>query len=239
YQLCLNSLTQDHEGMLVRPPNPFLVKCLLVAVVAGEIDLEMFSQLRQKHPSITVDNQVIEPSVLVSKTADLDYIKFTWNHMTDLEFKQRVKEEKTIKKADFIHILQVLYYVKDPDATISFFQSLLSQTGKLLITLVSGTTGREILWRKYKRQLATYPGQYISMDDIKGMLDSKGISYRSYQMPSYLDISECFVEGNETAPVEMKEGVLEMLRHPDCSAETDGKIIFNNSIEALVLDPLP
>ena len=45
--------------------------------------------------------------VLVSKTADLDYIKFTWNHMTDLEFKQRVKEEKTIKKADFIHILQV------------------------------------------------------------------------------------------------------------------------------------
>jgi hypothetical protein len=45
--------------------------------------------------------------VLVSKTADLDYIKFTWNHMTDLEFKQRVKEEKMIKKADFIHILQV------------------------------------------------------------------------------------------------------------------------------------
>ena len=94
------------------------------------------------------------------------------------------------------------------------------------------------------------------MDDVKGMLDSKGISYRSYQMPSYLDISECFVEGNangellldflllvedfsRTAPIEMKEGVLEMLRHPDCSAETDGKIIFNNSIEALVLDPLP
>ena len=35
---------------------------LLVAVVAGDIDLEMFSQLRQKHPSVTVDNQVIEPS---------------------------------------------------------------------------------------------------------------------------------------------------------------------------------
>ena len=45
--------------------------------------------------------------VLVSKTPDLDYIKFTWNHMTDVEFKQRVKEDKTIEKADFIHILHV------------------------------------------------------------------------------------------------------------------------------------
>lgn len=33
-----------------------------VVVVAGEIDLEMFSQLRLKHPSITVDNHVVEPS---------------------------------------------------------------------------------------------------------------------------------------------------------------------------------
>ncbi|CAL8389315.1 unnamed protein product [Gadus morhua 'NCC'] len=33
-----------------------------VGSAGGEIDLEMFSQLRQKHPSITVDNQVIEPS---------------------------------------------------------------------------------------------------------------------------------------------------------------------------------
>lgn len=33
---------------------------------------------------------------------------------------------------------QMLYYVKDPGATISFFQSLLDKNGKLLIILVSG-----------------------------------------------------------------------------------------------------
>lgn len=33
----------------------------------------------------------------------------------------------------------MLYYVKDPEATVSFFQSLLSVNGKLLIILVSGT----------------------------------------------------------------------------------------------------
>ena len=32
----------------------------------------------------------------------------------------------------------MLYYVKDPGATISFFHSLLSKNGKLLIILVSG-----------------------------------------------------------------------------------------------------
>ena len=88
------------------------------------------------------------------------------------------------------------------------------------------------------------------------MLDSKGIGYRSYQVPAFLDISECFVEGNANgellvdfllqvedfsrmAPAELKAEVMELLRHPDCSVETDGKILFNNSIEALVLDPLP
>lgn len=31
-------------------------------VPVGEIDLEMLSQLRLKHPGVTVDNEVVEPS---------------------------------------------------------------------------------------------------------------------------------------------------------------------------------
>jgi len=33
----------------------------------------------------------------------------------------------------------MLYYVKDPEATVSFFRNLLEKDGKLLIILVSGT----------------------------------------------------------------------------------------------------
>lgn len=33
---------------------------------------------------------------------------------------------------------QMLYYVKDPEATVSFFRSLLHKDGKLLVILVSG-----------------------------------------------------------------------------------------------------
>lgn len=31
-------------------------------VFVGEIDLEMLSKLHQKHPGVTVDNEVVEPS---------------------------------------------------------------------------------------------------------------------------------------------------------------------------------
>ena len=33
-----------------------------VLVPVGEIDLEMFSELCLKHPGVTVDNEVVEPS---------------------------------------------------------------------------------------------------------------------------------------------------------------------------------
>ncbi|CAL8320411.1 unnamed protein product [Merluccius merluccius] len=232
---------------------------------AGEIDLEMFSQLRQKYPSITVDTHVVEPSsqqihnykVLVSKRKDLDYIKFTWNKVTASEFEQQWKENKMSKKADFIHMIQMLYYVKDPDATISFFQSLLHKTGKLLIILVSGTSGWAKLWGTYGSQLGISDiTQCVTTAHIKSLLDSKAVGYHSYELPSQMDISECFVEGSEegellldfltevqnfrqTAPAELKAVVLELLRHPDCSVETEGRVIFNNNLEALVLDPLP
>lgn len=38
----------------------FKVNTILVPV--GEIDLEMLSALRMKHPGVTVDNEVVEPS---------------------------------------------------------------------------------------------------------------------------------------------------------------------------------
>ncbi|KAA8588323.1 hypothetical protein FQN60_001517 [Etheostoma spectabile] len=191
---------------------------------AGEIDLEMLAKLRLKHPRVTVDNEVVEPSstqlhnykVLVSQKPGLDYIKFTWNKMTATEFEEHWRVKKMTKKADFIHMIQMLYYVKDPGATISFFQSLLDKNGKLLILLVSG------------------------------------VSYQSYELPSEMDITECFTEGDEkgellldfltevmdfskTASPELKAGVLELLRHPDCSVESNGKVIFNNNLGESVM----
>ncbi|TKS67459.1 Histamine N-methyltransferase [Collichthys lucidus] len=231
---------------------------------AGEIDLEMLSELRLKHPGVKVDNEVVEPSaqqlhnyrVLVSRKPDLDYIKFNWNKMTAGEFEENWKAKKMTKKADFIHMIQMLYYVKDPEATINFFHSLLNKNGKLLIILVSGESGWRRLWQTYRSQLSnTELSQYVTTQDVKAFLESKGVSYQNYELPSQMDITECFAEGDEkgellldfltevlnfskTAPPDLKAGVMELLRHPDCSVESNGRILFNNNLGAIVIDPL-
>lgn len=94
----------------------------------------------------------------------------------------------------------------------------------------------------------------MTTGDIKSFLDSEGVSYQSYILPSQLDITECFTVGDEkgellldfltevldfskTAPPELKAGVMKTLRQPDCSVESNGRVIFNNDLEVIVLDP--
>ncbi|KAJ8255290.1 hypothetical protein GJAV_G00203200 [Gymnothorax javanicus] len=229
---------------------------------AGDLDLEIVSQLRQKHPGVTVHNEVVEPSSemlenykdLVSKTPDLEDVKFNWNKMTASEFEKHWREEKLTKKMDFIHMIQMLYYISDPGAAVSFFRSLLHKNGKLLIILVSGKSAWEKLW-DYKARMHQNTISYsVTTRDIKSYLDAMDIKSTYYELPSQMDITECFQEGNEkgellldfltevsdfskTAPRHLRSGLLEVLRHPDCSSEIDGRIIFNNSLGVLVLEP--
>ncbi|KAL0184069.1 hypothetical protein M9458_019765, partial [Cirrhinus mrigala] len=89
---------------------------------------------------------------------------------------------------------------------------------------------------------------------IKTFLDTEGIPYRNYELLSQMDITECFTEGDQVgellldflteviefsknAPEDLKKGVLDILRHPDCSKEVDGRIIFNNNLGVLVVEP--
>uniref|UniRef100_A0A3B1IBZ2 Histamine N-methyltransferase n=1 Tax=Astyanax mexicanus TaxID=7994 RepID=A0A3B1IBZ2_ASTMX len=129
-----------------------------------------------------------------------------------------------------------------------------SRYAKNLI-LPGGESGWGRLWRTYKAELCNADiSQCITTGDIRTFLDSKGISYQKHTLPSHMDITECFTEGDEkgellldfltevmdfskSASPELKAGVLELLRHPDCSKEVDGRIVFNNNLEAVVLDP--
>ncbi|KAF7709095.1 histamine N-methyltransferase [Silurus meridionalis] len=230
---------------------------------SGDIDLEILAQLHAKHPEARVENEVVEPSgdmlykykVLVAKTLGLDHITFKFNKMTASEFESDWKQRNTDRKLDFIHMIQMMYYVKDPEATVSFFRSLLHKDGKLLIILVSGQSGWGRLWRTYRAQLCkTDISQCVTTGDIRNFLDAEGIPYQSHTLVSQMDITECFTAGDEkgellldfltevlefskNASPELNAGVLELLKHPECSREVDGRIIFNNNLEALVLSP--
>ncbi|NXG67290.1 HNMT methyltransferase, partial [Hemiprocne comata] len=227
---------------------------------AGEIDLQIISEVQARYPGLTINNDVIEPSAgqivkykeRVAKTSNLENVKFTWHEETACEYESRMKKSQ---KWDLIHMIQVLYYVEDTLATIRYFHSILEAEAKLLIIHSSGTSGWETLWKKYG---SSFPRDalcvYVSSADIKRILDSAGLKYQLHDLPSHLDITSCFIEGNKdgellldfltatwefskTAPTELKRQVIEELRKPECREEKDAKVLFNNNLSLIVIEP--
>ncbi|KFP50114.1 Histamine N-methyltransferase [Cathartes aura] len=239
------------------------INILSVGGGAGEIDLLILSKVQARYPGVTINNDVIEPSAdqilkykeHVAETSNLENVKFTWHEETAYEYESRMNAEKKSKKWDFIHMIQMLYYVKDVPATIRYFHSLLEAQGKLLIILVSGTSGWGTLWKKYGASLPLDDlCSYVSSADITRILDSAGLKYQLHELPSYMDITSCFIEGNKdgellldfltetyefskTAPPELKRQVMEELRKPECSEKRDGKVLFNNNLGVIVIEP--
>ncbi|NWX15468.1 HNMT methyltransferase, partial [Aegotheles bennettii] len=234
-----------------------------VAASLGEIDLEIISKVQAIYPGVTINNDVIEPSdgqivkykEHVAEKSNLENVKFTWHQETAYEYERRMNVEKKSKKWDLIHMVQMLYYVEDILATVQYFHSLLEAQAKLLIIHSSGTSGWEALWKKHG---SSFPSDaistYVSSADIKRVLDSAGLKYQLHELPSYLDITSCFIEGNKdgellldfltetcefskNAPPELKHQVMEELRKPECSEKRDGKVLFHNNLSLIVIEP--
>ncbi|XP_040297459.1 histamine N-methyltransferase-like [Bufo bufo] len=187
----------------------------------------------------------------MAKTPGLENVHFNWINKTAFDFELQVKEEKSERKYDFIHMIHMLYYVEDVPATLTFFRSLLAPNGKLLIILISGNSGSSILWKKYGPRLPRND-QGISADNIADMLRSEGTKYQSYELPSYINITECFIDGNrngdlmldfltlsydfnKNAPPELREEIIQYLKCPKYSSVKEGKIILNNSLSTIVV----
>ncbi|XP_027317732.3 histamine N-methyltransferase-like [Anas acuta] len=239
------------------------INILSVGGGAGEIDLQILSAVQARYPGVTINNEVVEPSAeqilkykeRVAATSNLENVKFTWHKETAYEYESRMNAEKNSKKWDFIHMIQMLYYVKDVPATIQYFHSLLEAQAKLLIIVVSENSGWETLWKKYGSSLPLDDlCTYVSSADIKRMLDSAGLKYQLHELPSDMDITCCFTEGDEdgellldfltetldfskTAPPELKHQITEELKKPGCSEKRNGKVLFNNNLSAIVIEP--
>ncbi|KAF7241883.1 Histamine N-methyltransferase [Varanus komodoensis] len=238
------------------------INVLSVGGGAGEIDLQILTKLQDKYPGIIIHNDVIEPNSEqimkykenAAKTSNLENIKFTWHKETSSEFESRMKTSKEMRKWNFIHMIQMLYYVDDVSATIRFFHSLLEPGAKLLIVHVSGTSGWAKLWKKLSPRLPVVDRcAYVSSADIKQLLDGAGLKYQSYELPSVMDITDCFTEGNkdgellldfltetnnfvETAPLDLKDEIIKDLKSPELSEKRNGKFLFNNTLSAIVIE---
>ncbi|XP_074071172.1 histamine N-methyltransferase [Macrotis lagotis] len=238
------------------------INILSIGGGAGEIDLQIISQVQALHPRSHINNEVIEPSAeqiakykeRVATASNLKNIKFAWHQETSSEYQNRITEKKELQKWNFIHMIQMLYYVKDIPATLKYFHSLLDTKGKILIILVSGISGWDKLWKKYGSRLPQNDlCLYVSSSDITQILETLEIKYECFDLLSSMDISDCFVEGNEngellldfltetcqfskTAPPDLKAEIIEDLQRPGFSVKEKGKILFHNHLSFIVVE---
>ncbi|XP_040827452.1 histamine N-methyltransferase [Ochotona curzoniae] len=238
------------------------IKILSIGGGAGEIDLQIISKVQAQFPGVHIRNEVVEPSAeqitkykeLVAKTSNLENIKFAWHKETASEYQHRVMEEKVLQKWDFIHMIQMMYYVKDISATLKFFHGLLATNAKILIIVVSGTSAWNKLFTKYGSRLPQNDlCQYVTSFEITQMLDDLGIKYESCDLLSTMDISDCFIDGNEngellwdfltetcnfnkTAPPDLKAEIMKDLQEPEYSVKKEGKVLFNNNLSFIVIE---
>ncbi|GAB1286027.1 Histamine N-methyltransferase [Apodemus speciosus] len=247
----------------------------------SEIDLQILSKVQAQYPGIFINNEVVEPSAeqivkyqeLVAKTSNMENIKFSWHKETSSEYQERMLEEESPPKWDFIHMIQqqyrsageignflpsvnlatiygyiyishleMLYYVKNIPATLKFFHGLLADNAKILIILVSGTSGWEKLWKKYGSRLPRDDlCQYVTSSDLAQILDDLSIKYECYDLLSTMDITDCFIDGNEngellwdfltetcnfskTAPLNLKMEIMKDLQEPEFSVKKEAAL---------------
>ncbi|XP_060683725.1 histamine N-methyltransferase-like [Hemiscyllium ocellatum] len=235
------------------------VSCLNVLGIgsgSGEMDLAILEQIHSRHPGVSIHNEVVEPNAgHISKYKELVKEKgqglnasFTWNQMYTTDYEKQNKERKESKKFDFIHMIQLLYFVENVHDTIKYFHSLLERNGKLLIIQVADDSGWSSLWTKFGSRFPTS----ISLD-VQNVLAEMKMKYQIYEHSSDFDITECFIEGNEngdclldfltdsadfrkTAPEDLKSEVLQYLHQPSCSREENKKILFCNNLKFIVID---
>uniref|UniRef100_A0A3B4B6T7 Histamine N-methyltransferase n=1 Tax=Periophthalmus magnuspinnatus TaxID=409849 RepID=A0A3B4B6T7_9GOBI len=241
---------QCTSDFISRTLPDILAKYALYSIFTScNIDREILAQLHLKHPGVLVDNEVVEPSSqqlqkyreLVSQEPNLDFVNFTWNEMTTTEFEEHWRQKNITKKADFIHMVQVLYYVEDAEATISFFHSLLNKNGKLLIIIGAGSRGWDMCQKT------------VSPAVIKSLLNARGIPFKTYKLQSRVNVTPCFTEGDgtgellldflthvqgfsEMASPELRQEVLTVLR--GCSVVQNGRVMANDYINAIVINSL-
>uniref|UniRef100_H3AVJ0 Histamine N-methyltransferase n=3 Tax=Latimeria chalumnae TaxID=7897 RepID=H3AVJ0_LATCH len=228
----------------------------------GEMDLQILGKLQALFPEVCINSEVVEPNedhvskykALVAKSQSHKDVIFNWHQVTSTEYKNQLKQENGERKFDFIHMIQMLYYVEDVAKTIRFFRNCLETNSTLLIVVVSGTSGWATLWKKYSHRFPVSASRnYVTSFEIIEILQKLGAPYQSIDLKSNVDITECFLEGNEngellvdflahicnfnkTAPSDLQAEVLETLR-TECSTEVDGKVFFDDTMGLLFVEP--
>ncbi|XP_054644346.1 histamine N-methyltransferase-like [Dunckerocampus dactyliophorus] len=224
----------------------------------GEVDVQMLSLMQSTLSALPITADIVEGSTelvakfkgLVTKTDHLQKIPFTWHTMLSEEYMQKTKGRGDVKTFDFIHMIQMLYYVDDLTETIKFYHSLLNKNGRLMIIIESANSGWDTLWRTFSKELCNeILPVYRSSSDVLASLKSLGLKYEEHFIPNTFDITECFDPNSKTGQhlisfmtgrenfyqsftPRVRADILNVLRSK-CSTEKEGKVSFNSEMRCV------
>ncbi|XP_075960210.1 histamine N-methyltransferase A-like [Anarhichas minor] len=226
----------------------------------GEVDVQILTLLQSTFPDVPITTDIVEGSTqltdnfkaLVAKTPNLQKIPFAWHLMSSENYEKQVKAKGDMKKFDFIQMVQMLCYVDNLADTITFYQSLLKNNGRLMIIIGADKSGWDILWKTYEKELGVDNiTDYRSSAEVIACLKSLGLKYEEHSQPNTFDITECFNPSSQTGKnllnfmtmkdnffesftPEIRAGILDLLRNK-CSTEKDGRVIFNSNMSCILV----
>lgn len=226
----------------------------------GQLDVHMLTLLQAAAPATPLAVDIVDGSSeltdnfkdLVAKSPHLKDIPFAW-HITPSEEYMKQETPKTgRKKFDFIHMIQMIYYVDNLDETIKFYHSLLKDNGMLMIIVDMDNGGWDILWKTHSEELCDdLIKEARSSGKVMASLEGLGLKYEEHLIPNRFDITPCFdptnVNGqdllncltekddfNQSFSPEIRAGILDVLRNKSSTVE-DGKVTFNSNLSCIVV----
>ncbi|XP_078117694.1 histamine N-methyltransferase-like [Sander vitreus] len=226
----------------------------------GEMDAQMLTLLQSTFPAVPITADIVEGSsqltdnfkALVAKTTNLQKIPFAWYIMHSEDYERQVKEKGDMKTFDFIHMIQMIYFVDNLADTIKFYHSLLKKNGRLMIIVEADNSGWDVLWKTYTKELCVGAiTECRSSGEVIACLKSQGLKYEEHVIPNTFDITECFNPSSQTGQCllnfftvkdnfyqsftpEIRAGMLDLLRNK-CSTEKDGRVFFNNNVSCILV----
>ncbi|KAM9804914.1 uncharacterized protein ACB057_006791 [Neosynchiropus ocellatus] len=227
----------------------------------GEADVQMLELLQNTCPGVSLSTDIVEGSsdlvdcfkALVKKTPGVQKVPFNWHVMHSEDYVKQEKAKADAKKFDFIHMIQMIYYVKDVEETLKFYRSALKPNGKIMVIIEAENSGWDTLWTTFRKDLWTGAIQeYRSSRDVVATLKKMGMKFQEHDVPNSYDITECFDPKNETGQKllnfmtatedfhssftpELRANMLDVLRER-CSTKKDGKVFFKSDLKMILID---
>ncbi|XP_053732789.1 histamine N-methyltransferase A-like [Synchiropus splendidus] len=227
----------------------------------GQVDIHILNLLQELCPGVSLSTDIVEGSCelvenfkeRVKTTPSLKDVPFTWHVMSSEAYVKQERAKAEIKKFDFIHMVEMIYYVEDLEETLKFYRSVLKPNGRIMIVLEADKGGWDTLYNTFTKEISISPlKEHRFTRHIAASLKKLGMKFEEHDVPGTVDITDCFDSTNETGKrllnfltycddfqsdfsPELQERILDVIRNK-CSTEKDGKIFFHDESSMLLTD---